>query len=67
MPSNLNVQFGCGLCTPDGWSNVDSTPALVAALFHHSTGGLPWPSGSVRQLYARHGIEHLARFQQHWF
>ncbi|NEO95517.1 MAG: methyltransferase domain-containing protein [Moorea sp. SIO3G5] len=26
--SKMLVQFGCGLCAPDGWLNFDSSPAL---------------------------------------
>ena len=25
---NLYVQFGCGMCAPDGWTNFDASPTL---------------------------------------
>ena len=28
MGSKLYVQYGCGLCAPDGWKNFDSSPRL---------------------------------------
>ena len=31
MKNHSKVQFGCGLCTPEGWFNLDSTPTLWVA------------------------------------
>ena len=31
MIQHTRVQFGCGLCAPDGWLNFDSTPTLWVA------------------------------------
>jgi SAM-dependent methyltransferase len=46
MNESYNVQFGCGLCAPKGWTNFDSSPTLklqripVIGRFFHG-GGFP--------------------------
>src|SRR5437763_1367029 len=54
----LYVQYGCGLCAPDGWLNYDASPGV--RLRHVPVVGpfltkVPWPAG-VRYGDIRKGL-----------
>lgn len=58
----MKVNLGCGEFYAEGWTNVDRTeeedgpqPDVIA-----SATDLPFPDGSVSQLYAGHVLEHVA-------
>lgn len=62
------MQYGCGLCAPDGWVNFDASPRLFLP-FHNFpknvrygdiVKGLPIDKSSCAGIYASHVLEHLA-------
>jgi hypothetical protein len=75
-PPLKRIQFGCGLCAPEGWRNFDASPTLrlqrlpiigrrftlfpVNVEYGDIVKGLPVPPESCDIIYSSHTLEHLA-------
>ena len=47
----MNVQFGCGLCTPDGWSHFDVSPSMLLSRIPFMSRLLKLPAWSKTVRY----------------
>lgn len=56
----LRLNIGCGEYRMPGWINVDSDQRSAADLVL-TVPPLPWPAGSIAEIYAGHYLEHLDR------
>lgn len=54
----VRLNLGCGEYLLPGWVNIDADPNAPADL-HLSVPPLPWPGGSVGEIFAGHVLEHL--------
>ena len=55
----MRLNLGCGEQYADDWHNVDFKSPHRKDETVDLTGELPWPAGSVAQVYAGHLLEHL--------
>ena len=47
----MNVQFGCGLCTPEGWTHFDVSPTMLLSRIPFMSHLLRLPSWSKKVRY----------------
>ena len=60
----MKVNLGCGRDVRLGYVNVDRLPHPGVIVADVEGEGLPFPSGSVDLILARHVLEHVVRFDK---
>jgi predicted SAM-dependent methyltransferase len=56
------VNVGCGDLTKDGWINLDAASPSGGRYYYNAVNPLPFGSGAIEHIHAKHFLEHLDYF-----